>query len=278
MGLQTLCVAAFQIGGQFLTDFYFPSDIFEELRECWGEFDNVQDRYDPANSENDNTPDKKDEDDTEEDNDEKENNKNDKDTNDGEGGDGEGEGDDDKGKEEEGGEEEEEEEPMYQECVDNSTNFYISFAQYLILAVVFCTGKPFKKSIFYNYGMLIFSIIGFIYAEYIVFYVDKFSSRWIYITAYPDDPFLKDNYYQLDDKALNSLHSFPFKYIIMIFIVANFVCCLFIEKVIVPFCYRKWRKMKMKKLKRQIELDVDKESNLKLINTVKNYIREKKKA
>ena len=55
MGLQTLCVAAFQIGGQFLTDYYFPSDIFGELRECWGEFDNVMER--PANS---NTPDKED--------------------------------------------------------------------------------------------------------------------------------------------------------------------------------------------------------------------------
>ena len=51
--------------------------------------------------------------------------------------------------------EEEDDEEMYQECIDNATNFYISFAQYLILAVVFCSGKPFKKSIswfkFYQY-------------------------------------------------------------------------------------------------------------------------------
>ncbi|MBR3673817.1 MAG: HAD-IC family P-type ATPase, partial [Clostridia bacterium] len=44
MGLQTICVAAFQIAGQFLTNAYFPSDIFEELRTCWGEFDHIQER------------------------------------------------------------------------------------------------------------------------------------------------------------------------------------------------------------------------------------------
>ena len=252
MGLQTICVAAFQIAGQFLTNAYFPSDIFEELRTCWGEFDHIQERKPNENN-----------DDEEDTSGEKEENNNGE-SEGGEGGEGEGEG------------EEGEDDIMYQECVDNSTNFYISFAQYLILAIVFCSGKPFKKNIFYNYGMLIFSILAFCYAEYIVFYVDIFSRKMIKLTAYPDDPFLNGNVYELDDNALNSFHKIPFKYIIMIFIAANFICCLFIEKVIVPVCYKKWRKIKMKKLRRQIELDVDKESNLRLINNVKNYIREKK--
>jgi cation-transporting ATPase 13A3/4/5 len=177
-------------------------------------------------------------------------------------------------------EEEEFEDPkiMYQECIDNSTNFYISFAQYLILAVVFCTGKPFKKSIFYNYGMFIFSVIGFLYAEYIVFYVDYFSRKWIYISPYPDDPFYDYGVDENGTRNYKDRHSIPFKYYIMMIIIINFIICLIIEKVIVPRCNRLWRKNRMRKLERQLELDVEKKSDLNLINTVKNYIREQKKA
>ena len=168
----------------------------------------------------------------------------------------------------------EDDEVMYQECIDNATNFYISFAQYLILAVVFCSGKPFKKSIFYNYGMFIFSIIGFLYAEYIVFYVDKFSRDWIRLSPYPDDPFY-DGYYM--DESYEKIHSkIPFKFYIMGLIVVNFIACLIIEKVIVPRCNRIWRNYRMDKLSRQIELDTDKKADLNMINTVKNYIREQK--
>ena len=168
----------------------------------------------------------------------------------------------------------EDDEVMYQECIDNATNFYISFAQYLILAVVFCSGKPFKKSIFYNYGMFIFSIIGFLYAEYIVFYVDKFSRDWIRLSPYPDDPFY-DGYYM--DESYEKIHSkIPFKFFIMGLIVVNFIACLIIEKVIVPRCNRIWRNYRMDKLSRQIELDTDKKADLNMINTVKNYIREQK--
>ena len=126
--------------------------------------------------------------------------------------------------------------------------------------------------------MLAFSIIGFIYSEYIVFYVDKFSREWIWINPYPDDPFY-ENYgvYELDEEQKKSLHSIPFKYFIMVLIVINFVVCLFLEKVIVPKCNKIWRKYKMNKLRRQLELDTDKKSDLKLINTVKNYIREQNK-
>ena len=318
MALQTLCVVAFQLVGEFLTDYYFPKNIFEELRECWGEFDNVVDRTKINQSANINVFNHMNEDgddisenevdggednffgegetpgdeqpseptgdeDASEDGGEGEGEGEDEGEGEGEGEDeGEGEGEDegeeeDEGEGEEEEEEEEEEEVMYQECIDNSTNFYISFSQYLILAVVFCTGKPFKKSIFYNYGMLIFSIIGFIYAEYIVFYVDYFSRRWIYITAYPDDPFLSGNFYELEEKALNSMKSIPFKYWVMILIVANFIMCLFIEKVIVPKCNKVWKRHRMKKLRQKLELDYDKEANLKLINNVKNYIKEQKK-
>ena len=168
---------------------------------------------------------------------------------------------------------EEEEETLYMECIYNSTNFYISFAQYIILAVVFCTGKPFKKNIFYNYGMLIFSIICFIYAEYIVFYVDKFLRKWLYITPYPDDHM---SYFYDDLGDLKGVHNYQFKYIIMIIIVVNFFFCLFIEKVIVYQCSKCWRRHRMNNNRKKLEADVNKEATLYLINDVKNFIKEQK--
>ena len=267
MVFQTICVAAFQIFGYFWTDHYFPDDIFEEYRECWGEFDDVHDRPAPSDDPGDDDEDEEEGTDGEDEateQEEEENNGGNNDTYVGE-----------------NDEPEEEDDIMYQECIDNSTNFYISFAQYLILAVVFCTGKPFKKSIFYNYGMLIFSIIGFIYAEYIVFYVDSFSRDWIYLTPYPDDPFFDD--YDLniewegEAKEEIDSHSIPFKYHIMIIIVINFIACLVIEKVILPQCSKLWRKNKMKRLKQKLDSDTEKRANLNIINDVKNYIREQRK-
>jgi len=264
MALQTLFVAGFQILTGKLTSEFFPEDIFSHYRECVGDFDEFI-PFPPGGIF---------EDDIKEDEEEEET-----------GADEEEEGGTDTEEEKEtfkesGGnsdadnEEEEEEEDYYQECIDNSSLFYISFAQYLILAVAFCSGKPFKKNIFYNYGMLIFSIICFIYAEYIVFYVDYFSRNFIYISAYPDDPFV--NYYLLNDKQKYH-HSTPFKYYIMVIIVINFIVSLFIEKVIVPKCNKCWKRYRMKKLKKRLENDHEKEADLNLINNVKNYIRQQKK-
>ena len=174
--------------------------------------------------------------------------------------------------EEEG--EEGEDKNLYMECIYNSTNFYISCAQYLILAIVFCTGKPFKKNLFHNIPLLIFSIIAFIYVEYIVFYVDDFSRKKLYITPFPDDHF---SYYydQLNDKIKNE-HNYQFKFIIMIIIIINFFFCLFVEKVVVNYFNKLWRKFRMNANKKKLENDVNKEATLYLVNEVKNYIKEQK--
>ena len=251
---QTLCVAFFQIGSYYLQDYFFPTSLFSVFRDCYGKFDNFKPFPEDGMIGYE-----------EEEGGEEEG--------------GEEEGGEEGGEEEEGGPElgaaeEEDEDIYYQECIDNSTNFYISFAQYLILAVVFCTGKPFKKNIFHNYGMLIFSVIGFIYAEYIVFFVDYFSRNWIYISAYPDDPFV--NYYILNEEQKNTFAT-PFKYYIMGIIVINFIACLIIEKMILPSCYKCWRRRKMEKLREELKLNGENEATLNLINNVKNYIREQQK-
>ena len=125
MAMQTICVAFFQIGGNFLTNAIFPKNPFWFFLECNGEFDEYKDLNGATPwIKNDTKSDDSDEvvsdSDTSQD------------------------------------PEEENDETLYMECINNSTNFYISFGQYLILAIVFCTGKPFKKNIFFNYGMLIF--------------------------------------------------------------------------------------------------------------------------
>ena len=248
MFLQTLLVIGFEILGAQLTSYYFPKDTFERYRDCIGEFYDIVEDW-PGGKIYQEDLEEDLEDDSNEDYEEEEMNEE------------ENIGDDNK-------------KVYYQECIDNSTLFYISFAQYLILAVVFTSGKPFKKSIFYNYGMLIFSIIGFIYSEYIVFYVDNFSRHYFYVSAYPDDPFV--DYYLLNKRQKNH-HSFPFKYIIMAIIIINAIVSFFIEKFVVPKCYKIWTRYKMKKLRKRLELDKDKEADLNLINKVKNYIREQKK-
>ena len=169
---------------------------------------------------------------------------------------------------------EEEEDTYYMECIYNSSNFYISFAQYLILAVVFCTGKPFKKNIFYNYGMLIFSIIGLLYAEYIVFFVDGFSRNTLKITPYPDDKI--SYFYGRITPDMKTEHNYQFKFIIMLLIIINFLVCLFFEKVVVFHCSKFWRRHRMENNRKKLEADVNKEATLYLINDVKNYVEESK--
>ena len=272
MFLQTLFVVGFQLLAEELTSYFFPKDIFANYRECVGEFDHFEKFPENGIFEDDIMEEEEDTGAEEE-----------EDTG--------AEEEEASGAEEEEGnafrmgegsseveneeEEEEEEDIYYQECIDNSSIFYISFAQYLILAVAFCSGKPFKKNIFYNYGMLIFSIIGFIYSEYIVFYVDYFSRNFIYISAYPDDPFV--DYYLLNNKQKNH-HSIAFKYYIMVIIVINFIISFFVEKVIVPKCNKCWKRYRMKKIKKRLEEDHEKEADLNLINNVKNYIRQQKKS
>ena len=234
MLMQALCVAFFQIGGNYLTNEIFSDELFEYFMECNGEFDEYKE-LDGA------TPWIKFDNTTE----------NETAIN----------GTDD-------------EDLLYMECINNTTNFYISFAQYLILAIVFCTGKPFKKNFVYNWSMLLFSIIAFLYAEYIVLYVDKFSVKRIRLTPYPDDHWAY--YYDDLSQEQKDVHDYQFKYYIMIIIVVHFFVCLFVEKVIVFYSSKIWRKYRMNYLKRKLEADVDKEATLHLINDVKNYIKEQK--
>ena len=154
-------------------------------------------------------------------------------------------------------------------CIDNSVIFYISFAQLLILCIVFAKGKPFKKSIFHNLYLFIFSIVLFIYSEYIVFYVDPFSDEVVEIKPFPDDSFYFDEH-------TKPKYHMQFKFIIMIIILCNFVVSLIIEKIILPKMNKYWKKMRMDSLRKRVESDKVNEADLNLINNIQNYVKEQK--
>ena len=158
-------------------------------------------------------------------------------------------------------------------CIDNSVTFYISFAQYLILCVIFAKGKPFKKSFFHNIWFFMFSVIIFIYSIYIVIYIDRFTSETVFVIPFPDDSFFfgKSN---KERGALKYKYYMEFKYYVIIIILLNALVSLFIEKVVVQKVGKCWRKRRMKSLTKKVE-DKDNEANLNMINTVKNYIKEK---
>ena len=154
-------------------------------------------------------------------------------------------------------------------CIDNSNNYYISFAQLLILCVVFAKGKPFKKSMFHNIILCIFCFLMFLYSEYIVFYVDKFTNKFIGIVPFPDDKLFYT-------KPVNAKLFLEYKYYLMAIIILNFLISLLIERIIVPKTNKCWRKRRMQSLKHRIENDREHEADLNLINNVKNYIKEQK--
>ena len=93
--------------------------------------------------------------------------------------------------------------------------------------------------------MFIFSIIAFIYSEYIVFYVDYFSENFICIIPYPDDFF--------EEKHTTPNLFIPFKFYIMAIIVANFICCMVIERVLVPKLNKCWTTRKYKRIQMRLE-------------------------
>ena len=62
----------------------------------------------------------------------------------------------------------------------------------------------------------------------------------------------------------------------MILILADFIVCLFIEKILLPKMNRFWNKMRMDSLKLRVVIDKENEADLNLINNIQNYVKEQK--
>ena len=165
------------------------------------------------------------------------------------------------------------------ECVENTAVFYVSFIQYLITAVAFCTSKPFKKRIYTNVLLFFYVIAGTIYCEYIIYHVDDFVRYQMKMIAFPDssqhdmmrlrnpsDP--KDDYTESDDE--NPKFGIEFKYILIIITLINFIVSVVVEQFVIPCVKKCWMKSQIQGMEQTIN-NQEKEADLNMINEVKNY-------
>ncbi|XP_015595674.1 probable cation-transporting ATPase 13A3 isoform X2 [Cephus cinctus] len=99
-------------------------------------------------------------------------------------------------------------------CTENYTVFIVSSMQYIILAIVFSKGRPYRKSLFTNYGLL---------ASFIL--LTAFS---VYLAVYP--------FQWLADKfELVLPNDYGFRFILVAYGVINFIVSMFIEYFFVDY-------------------------------------------
>ena len=161
-------------------------------------------------------------------------------------------------------------------CIDNVVIFNVSFVQYFISAVVFCTGKPFKKNIFSNYYLIFFCLVCFLYCEYTIFFIDSWSYSHFNNVPFPDSK-LNKNYIKLSESEFDLskkklFKGFEFKYVVMIITLVNFIVAFVIEKYFVSWCIKKWKKKKIFEKEKEINENRNVEYDLNLINDVKMFV------
>ena len=158
------------------------------------------------------------------------------------------------------------------DCLDNTIIYHVSYCQYLFTGLVLVSAAPFKKKMYSNLTLFIFSIICFIYIFYIIIFNDPFSKKYLHLIPFPDDNFNINKNTRGEGIKLPT-PKVPFKYIVALFCLLNFVLCLFVEKVIVSKIIKFWSKKEFEKQEKEIR-KTELEPTLNLINDVKNYVRE----
>lgn len=93
-------------------------------------------------------------------------------------------------------------------CLENYTIFTVSSFQYIILAIVFSKGKPYRKNIFTNYGFILSIII--------------MTSISIYLTLYPAE-------WIINSFELVLPEDFNFRLYLLFYGFANFLLSILIE-------------------------------------------------
>uniref|UniRef100_A0AAG5DJ16 Cation-transporting ATPase n=1 Tax=Anopheles atroparvus TaxID=41427 RepID=A0AAG5DJ16_ANOAO len=99
-------------------------------------------------------------------------------------------------------------------CYENYTVFTVSCYQYLILAIVFSKGAPYRKSIFSNYGFIISIVVN--------------AAIAVVLTVYPPS-WIADQF----ELVMPPEGEFRFRLYLVAYGLVNFLLSLFIEKVIV---------------------------------------------
>lgn len=97
-------------------------------------------------------------------------------------------------------------------CYENYAVFSVSSFQYVILAVAFSKGKPYRESIFSNYGFVLSAVA-----------VTAFSA---YLVLYPFD-FLRDNFELVLPPVME------FRLYLLVYPVVNFVLSILVEVLVI---------------------------------------------
>lgn len=99
-------------------------------------------------------------------------------------------------------------------CVENYAVYTVSSFQYIILAIVFSKGRPYRESIFSNYSLIVSALA-----------LTGFS---VYLAVHPD-PYLTDLF------ELVLPPNYTFRACLLLYALANFALSLFIELVIIDY-------------------------------------------
>lgn len=99
-------------------------------------------------------------------------------------------------------------------CLENYTIFTMSSMQYIILAVAFSKGRPYRKSIFTNYGLLASFVLLSLFSVYLALFPFKWLADWFELVL-PDD--------------------LGFRFVLVAYGAANFVISLIVEYFFVDY-------------------------------------------
>ncbi|XP_012263211.2 polyamine-transporting ATPase 13A3 isoform X1 [Athalia rosae] len=99
-------------------------------------------------------------------------------------------------------------------CTENYTIFVISSMQYIILAIVFSKGRPYRKPLWTNWGLLTSFILMTIFSVYMTL----FPFKWL-----------------ADTFELELPTDVGFRYVLVIYGFANFVLAMFVEYFVVEY-------------------------------------------
>lgn len=106
--------------------------------------------------------------------------------------------------------------------LENYAVYTISSFQYVILAVVFSKGKPYRKSINTNYGFIIGALVLTVACVYMAVSPCTALVRWFQLEMAPD---------------------MWFRWILVIYAVCNFVLSIFVENVVIDnYLFKKYHK------------------------------------
>lgn len=112
-------------------------------------------------------------------------------------------------------------------CMENYTVYTVSSFQYIILAIVFSKGYPYRKSIFSNYGFIVSSII--------------MTCISVYLALVPAQVIAESFELDLPEK-------FYFRVYLLIYAAANFVISILVEHLIIDEVFFKRLRFKFHKV------------------------------